>query len=131
MSFSNYFENEILDNIFGNTYFYAPWISVGLSRSNPGEGGYGLNEPSSGAGYERVLTYSGDWEWSWLGEVVNSSEFVFPVATGYWGTITHFALFDEDNYGVMIMYGALGTPREIPSGYQAIFDILDLSVTLA
>lgn len=129
MSFGDYFEDEVLDNIFGNASFWAPWISVGLSRADPGEDESGLDEPSGG-GYDRVLTDPSDWNLSLDGEITNAWEILFPEATAAWGTITHFVLFDEDYYGQMIMYGILDAPFNVQVGYQPNFVTDALSITL-
>ena len=128
MSFSNYFEDEILDNIFGQSSFYLPLISVGLSRADPGEDESGLDEP--GGSYERIETEAFDWNYSLNGEITNAWEFLFPEATTDWGLITHFVLFDEDYGGTMIMYGLLDTPFNVVTGYQPSFVANALSITL-
>jgi len=47
--FSNYWENKILDHIFGKGSYAPPTIYVGLSTADPTDDGSGLAEPSGNA----------------------------------------------------------------------------------
>lgn len=129
MSFSTYLEDYVLDLIFGNTSYWQPWISVGLSTANPGEEGAGLAEPV-GNGYARVLTESVDWTYSFFGLIENVYPLIFEPATGNWGLITHFALFDEDYYGTMLAYGEVIPNITIDVGLTASFDASTLVVSI-
>ena len=40
-SFSNYWENELLDHLFGKGSYTPPTIYVGLSTTDPGDDGAG------------------------------------------------------------------------------------------
>lgn len=126
MSFSNYLERMVLDRLFDLGGFSPPAISVGLSRTNPGEVAGSLSEPSVDDGYTRIEC--DDWENPTGSEILNTVAIEFPVATGDWGVIRYFALFDADNN--MLLYGILTNAQEVSSGYQTGFEIGKLSVTL-
>ena len=128
-SFSNYWENKILDHIFGKGNYTPPTIYVGLSTANPLDDASGLTEPA-GNGYARVQTYAADWNVASAGTIDNANEIIFPEATGSWGTVTHFALFDTVTGGNMLCYGALTQSRAIVSGDKARFAAGDLNVSL-
>lgn len=131
MSFSHYLEDALLDVLFDQAVWYPPWISVGLSRADPGKDEYGLDEPDwGGSGYERVLTYSYDWSYSLDSEIINGVEIVFPVADGDWGLITYFALFDEDNNGVMLLYAELDDYMQVSIAHRVSFLAGELKVGL-
>lgn len=121
MSFSNYLEDYVLDLIFGNANYWQPWVSVGLSLSDPLDDGSGLQEPAAGE-YERVLTDVVDWSYAYLGGVVNAYPLIFPAAESNWGLITHFALFDEDYYGVMLAHGEVSPSMNVEAGLAPSFD---------
>ena len=129
MSFADYLENALLDHLFGKATFTSPAIHVALSTADPLEDGSGLAEPS-GNGYARVATAPADWNASASGLVDNLSEITFPQATGAWGTVTHFALFDAATAGNMLLRGALTTSKSIDNGDTAKFAAGDLDVTL-
>jgi len=128
-SFSNYWENKILDHIFGKGNYTPPTIYVGLSTADPEDDASGLAEPV-GNGYARAATFASDWNASSAGTIDNSNEIIFPEATGSWGTITHFALFDAATAGNMLAHGALSQSRAVVSGDKARFATGDLNVSL-
>jgi len=128
-SFSNYWENEILDHLFGKGAYTPPTIYVALSAADPGESGSGISEPS-GNGYARVATSSSDWNAATGGLLDNATDIEFDTATGDWGTITHFALFDAETAGNMLAYGTLGQAKTVNNADTVQFAAGDLEVTL-
>lgn len=128
-SFSNYWANEVLNHLFGKSVYTPPAIYVALSTTDPGESGSGLNEPG-GNGYARAHTVAGDWNAANAGLLDNTNAIAFNVATGDWGLITHFALFDAAAMGNMLAHGALTDAKNIGSGDTVQFAPGDLDVTL-
>ena len=59
-SFADYWENEILDHLFGKGSYTPPTIYVGLSTADPVDDASGLAEPS-GNSYARIATAGADW----------------------------------------------------------------------
>ncbi len=131
-SFSDYLENEILDHIFGCTtrnYTSPTNIFVALSTADPTDSGTGIAEPS-GNNYARVSTAAANWTVSSGGSLDNATAINFPEASGPWGTITHFALYDGVTIGNMLGYGTLTIPKAIDNGDTASFAIGALDVSL-
>ncbi len=128
-SFSNYWENTILDHLFGKSNYTPPTIYVGLSTADPGDSGAGLNEPS-GNGYARVQTEAADWNATVSGLLDNANTITFNSATGNWGTLTHFALFDAVSGGNMLAHGILTDAKTVGSGDTIRFVAGDLDVIL-
>ena len=128
-SFADYWENKILDHIFGKGNYTPPTIYVGLSTADPTDDGSGLAEPSSNA-YARVQTSASDWNTASGGSLDNANDITFPQATGSWGTRTHFALFDAATGGNMLAHGALSQSKTIGSGDTVQFAAGDLDVSL-
>ncbi len=128
-NFSNYLEVELLDHVFGKGSYSAPTIYVALSTADPLDDGSGLAEPS-GNGYARVQTAGTDWNAASGGAIDNSGPIMFNEATGAWGNITHFALFDAASGGNMLVHGALGMSKTFNSGDTAAFAAGDLDVSL-
>jgi len=128
-SFSNYWENKLLDYIFGKGDLTPPVIYLGLLTAEPAEDGTGLAEPS-GSAYQRAQTSASNWNASAGGSLDNSGDITFPMATGNWGTITHFALFDAATGGNMLAYGTLSPAKVVGSGVIAKFAAGDLVVNL-
>jgi hypothetical protein len=128
-SFSDYWENEILDHIFGKGSYSPPTIYVALSTADPTDDGSGIAEPS-GNGYARVQTQASDWNAASAGSLYNANDIMFPEATGNWGTISHFALFDAASGGNMLAHGALSESKSVGAGDTAKFAAGDLDVSL-
>lgn len=127
-SFSNYLENKILDHIFKTAAYTVPTnIYVALSTADPTDAGSGIAEPVGNA-YARVQCNA--WDAAALGATANTNQVTFPQATGSWGTITHFALFDAITGGNMLAHGALTTSKAITTGDTPRFNAGDIDVTL-
>jgi len=125
-SLSNYAENAILDHVLKTTPFSVPTnIYVALSTADPLDTGAGIAEPEGG-GYERVICNS--WDEAASRATANTADVVFPEATGNWGTITHFALFDAITAGNMLAHGALAVSKTVDTGIDAKFAAGDIDV---
>lgn len=119
-SFANFTEDKFLDHLVGKTSYTMPTAYVGLSTTDPTDDGSGMAEPS-GMGYTRVATAGGDWNAASGGANSNANDVTFPEASGDWGTITHFALFDAASGGNMLIHGSLTTSKHVESGEIAKF----------
>jgi len=128
-SFGDYAENKILDHIVGKTSFTMPTAYIALSTADPTDDGSGMAEPS-GNGYARVATTGATWDAASSGATANAAIISFPTATGSWGTITHFAIFDASTSGNMLAHGELDTPTAISTNQIARFAIGAFDITL-
>ena len=128
-SFSDYWENEVLDHLFGKGGYSPPAIHLALSTADPGDDGTGLSEPS-GDGYDRAVTSPADWSLASGGALANADAIEFPEASGAWGTVTHFALFDAASGGNLLAHGALAQAKAIGSGDSVRFAAGDLEIHL-
>lgn len=128
-SFANYTENKVLDHITGKTAFTMPSVWIGLSTADPLDDASGLAEPSGGS-YVRKSTVGGDWDAAAAGATANANVITFVTATGDWGTISHFGLFDAASAGNMLAHGDLTTAKPVGSGDTAKFNVGDIDLTL-
>jgi hypothetical protein len=131
-SFSDFLENEILDQIFGALAYSAPSaLYFALSTANPTDTGGGLSEPSGGS-YARVSLTNNKTLWVTAsgGALDNAIAITFPQATASWGTVTHFAIMDATSAGNMIAWGTLSASKTIDNGDTAEFAIGDLDIGL-
>jgi hypothetical protein len=119
MSLGDYAEALLLDALLAEMPF-----EVALSTADPGEDGATIAEPS-GNGYARVS--SSDFART-TSTVSNDANITFATASGSWGTITHFALFDGS--ANFLGSGELGSSQAIGTGDTAQFDTGDMSITL-
>jgi hypothetical protein len=131
---SNYFETAILNYLFRGSA--APSIPatlyIGLFTADPVDTGT-ANEVS-GNNYSRVSISTSNAFGAPSGtpaqSIANSSTITFPVASGSWGTITHFAIFDAASNGNMLVGGALNTPQAIGLNTAAQFGVGSLTISL-
>lgn len=125
MPFASGVNQAVLDHIFQLSAGYAQPgnLSVALSTTTPAADGTNVTEPS-GNGYARVATTSADW--GRVGnDVTNGNRLDFPEATGTWGTVTYFVLYDGTT---VIAFGALTSSQNVVSGQQPYFDVDDITV---
>jgi len=120
MSFSDYLETHLLDQIVGKTDYTMPTAYVALCTADPTDAGTGANcseVPNSNA-YARVSTAGANWNAAASGSISNVNDITFPEATGSWGTITHFAIIDSGTHGAgnLLASGALDVSKAVGSG---------------
>lgn len=129
---SNYLANALLDHIFGKGAYTPPTnIYVELSTTAPTDAG-GNVTPPSGNNYSRKQTAPADWNASSVGAgriIDNANAIEFAEASGSWGTLSYFALFDAASGGNFLGWGALTTPKAVDSGDTARFAAGDLDVS--
>jgi len=128
---STYWANEILDHLFGKGAYTPPTIYVALSTSEPTDTGTNVTEPAGGA-YARKATAAADWNASSVGAgriIDNANAIEFAEASGSWGTLSHFALYDAPEAGNFLGWGALATSKAVGSGDTARFAAGDLDVS--
>ena len=112
-SISDYLENELLDHVMGVGAYTPPsTVYIGLSTADPTDDASGLAEPSGNNYARESLSFNA----AASRKVENASQITFNQASGAWGTITHYALFDALSGGNMLAHGSLSTPKEVVSG---------------
>lgn len=124
---SDYLENEILDHILSTGSYTMPTaVYVGLSTAS-------LNDDNSGTeltgnNYSRVAaTFSA----ASSGTTSNSAAIEFNAATGSWGLVSHFGIFDAASSGNLLIHGAFTTAKTIASGDILKIPTGDLDITAA
>ena len=130
--FTNLLENEVLDHIFPDQAFVPPsTLHIALSTTAPADDGTNITEPV-GDGYARVAIVSNltNWPAASGGSINNGVAVVFPQATGTWGTITHFVVYDAASGGNALVIGVLAASKLIDNNDQATFDIGTMVFTI-
>jgi hypothetical protein len=124
---SNYLENALINATLRNTTYTSPaTVYVGLFLTDPTDAGSGT-EVSGGSYARKAMTFGAPSN----GASVNSSAVEFDQATGDWGTIPFFAIFDALTSGNMLYHGALTASKTIETGDVFKFATSSVSVTLA
>ena len=124
---SDYLENEILDHILGTGAYTMPSaVYVGLSTGSFGDDNSGTE--LTGNNYARVAaTFSA----AASGTTSNSAAIEFAAATGSWGSISHFGIFDASSSDNLLIHGAFTTAKTIASGDILKISTGDLDITAA
>ena len=124
---SDYLENEILDHILGTGAYTMPSsVYLGLSTGSFVDDNSGTE--LSGSGYARKVASFGA---ASSGTASNDAAIEFPAATGSWGTITHFGIFDASTSGNLLIHGALTSSKVIESGDILKVAVGDMDITAA
>ncbi len=124
---SDYLENEILDHILSTGSYTMPTaVYVGLSTGSFNDDNSGTE--LTGSNYARVAaTFSA----ASSGTTSNSAAVEFNAATGSWGLISHFGIFDAASSGNLLIHGAFTTAKTIASGDILKIPTGDLDITAA
>lgn len=128
---SDYLENEVLDHVFGGADYSRPaTVYVGLFTAAPNDAGGGTE--CTGGSYDRadVTNNATNWPAASGGAKSNGTAITFVTATGSWGLVTHFGIFDANSGGNLLAWGALTASKTIDSGDTASFAIGELDLTL-
>jgi hypothetical protein len=124
---SDYLENEILDHILRNAaYTPASTVYIGLSTGSFADGNSGTE--LSGNGYTRK---SIAFDAASGGTTDNTSAIDFPTATGSWGTVSHWGLFDAATSGNLLIHGAFSASKAVASGDILRIAAGELDITAA
>ncbi len=132
-SFSDFLEDEILDNYFGALDYAAPTpLYFALFTVDPSDSGGGTEVPFAN-GYARKSETNNKTTWATSsgGALDNAIAITFATASGgAWGTITAFGIFDASTAGNLIAWGEMTVDKAVGDGDTAQFNIGDLDITL-
>lgn len=149
---TDFLENKLLDFLFrgqalglgGSTAAAGSGptnLYVGLLTAAPTDGTAGTEV--SGGSYARVTVSSALANWAGTqsagsttassgtgGSTSNNGTVTFPTATGSWGTVTHFGIYDASSAGNLLIYGALGSSQVVNTGGTPSFAAGQLTVQI-
>jgi len=124
---SDYLELEILDHILSTGAYTMPTaVYVGLSTGSFNDDNSGTE--LSGNNYTRkAITFGA----ASSGTASNDAAVEFNAATGSWGAVSHFGLFDAASSGNLLIHGALTASKVIETGDILKIAIGDMDITAA
>ena len=124
---SDYLENEILDHILATGAYTMPTtVYVGLSTGSFNDDNSGTE--LTGNNYARESISFGA---ATSGTASNDAAVEFNAATGSWGTVSHFGIFDALTSGNLLIHGALTAGKLIETGDILKIAIGDMDITAA
>lgn len=117
---SNYLETAILNHVLGTPALTKPAaVYLGLFVTTPDESASptGTEVSTTSTGYQRqAITFSAASNGSITGP---STAITFPTATGSWGSVTGWGVFDAQTSGNLLYYGSLSATKTITTGDTA------------
>lgn len=109
---TNYLENALINHVLRNSAYTSPAaVYLGLFTAAPGEAGGGT-EVSAGGYARQAVTFGAPSD----GATDNTGALTFGPASASWGTVTHFAIFDNSSGGNMLLYGSLAASKAVGDG---------------
>lgn len=124
---SNYLENALINATLRNTSYTSPAaVYVALFTSDPTDAGSGTEV--SGGSYARQEASFGSPS---NGASTTTADIQFPQATGNWGTVSYFGIYDASSSGNLLYHGALTASKTIETGDVFKIAAGSLTVTLA
>ena len=124
---SDYLENKLLDAVLRNTAFTSPTtVYIGLSTGSFGDDNSGTE--LTGNNYSRV---SIAFDAASGGTTDNTSNVEFAAATGSWGSVSHYGIFDASSSGNLLIHGAFTAAKTIATGDILRINAGELDITAA
>ncbi len=112
MSASNYLELELLDHVLRiGAYTQPSGLYVGLANESFADAGSGTER--SGGNYSRkAVTFAA----ASSGSSASNAAVEFDTASGSWGSVSHFGIFDAASGGNLLFHGAFSAAKTIETG---------------
>lgn len=127
--FGTYCAAAMLDHIFRTSSFSQPTLYMALSTVSPGDDNSGLAEPS-GNNYAREAVAT--WDAAASGATANTAAITFNEASGSWGTIADWGLYDASGVGTgnLLIYAAMDADRAVGANDTPRFNAGECDITL-
>ena len=124
---SNYLELEILDHVLGTgAYSHPSTVYLGLSVGSMAEDASGTE--LSGSAYARQsMAFAA----ASSGSAATNATITFPTATGSWGTVAYWSIWDAASSGNMLIHGVFTASKAITTGDILRVNSGDITVTAA
>lgn len=129
-SISNYLENQWLNHVLKGTAFTQPSnIYLALSTADPLDDASGFAEPT-GNNYGRVLINT-SFAAAANRAVTTDADITYNQASGSWGTITHWAIYDNTSGGNMLAHGQFSVSKVVGTGVTPKVTSGNLTITVS
>jgi len=125
MSASNYLENKLLDHTLGGTAFTQPsGLYLALSTGSFADDNSGTE--LSGSNYSRkAMTFAA----ASSGSATTNAAVEFDAATGSWGTVSHWGIYDASTSGNLLFHGSFTASKTIAT--NDILKVASGSITIS
>lgn len=131
-TFANYLENKWLDHVLEGSAFTVPTVvALALHTSDPGETG-ATAECANSNNYARKSCKAQFATAAATRIISNDGDIVFNQASGSWGTVSHWSLWDNATYGAgnCLAYGSFSASKAVGSGQtpKVLIGEIDISI---
>lgn len=127
---SDYLENKMLDHRLGRPDYTRPaTVYIALFTAAPTDAGGGTEVTGGSYARAAVTNNATNFPAASGGAKSNGTAIAFPTATGNWGTVVAFGIFDASSGGNLMDWGDITPNRAINTGATASFAIGDLDIT--
>ena len=124
---SDYAELKVLDHTLGTTAWSMPaTVYLGLSVASMGDDASGTELSGSGYARQSISFASAS-----SGSASTDATVTSPTATGSWGSVGYWSLWDASSGGNMLMHGAFTTAKTVGNGDILRVNSGDLTITAA
>lgn len=129
-TFSDYWENLILNGMFNKVALAEVTIFVGLCTSDTALSDSATPSEPTAASYGRQDTSAATWTTASTGTLDNAVAIEFTTAAQSWCSVYGFAAYDASAAGNVLFCATLTTARDITTNDSARFAIGALDVAL-
>lgn len=129
-TFTNYWENLILNTGFNKVAWTCPTVFVGICTSDTAISDSATPSEPTAASYGRQDTSANTWSTATTGTLANDMTIEFTVAAQSWCTVYAFAAYDASTGGNVLFCATLTTARDITVNDSARFAVGELDVAL-
>lgn len=130
MSKSDYLENKVIDHILGGGDYARPaTVYIALFTAAPTDAGGGTEVAGGSYARAAMTNNATNWPAAAGGVKSNGTAITFAQATGAWGTIVAFGVFDALSGGNLLFWATLTTPKTVQNGDTPSFSIGALQFT--
>ena len=124
---SDYAENKILDHTLGTAAWTMPaTVYLGLSVASIGDDASGTELSGNGYARQSISFASAS-----SGSASTDATVTFPTATGSWGSIGYWSVWDASSSGNLLMHGGFTTAKTVGDGDILRVNSGDLTITAA
>jgi hypothetical protein len=129
-TFSDHWENAVLDQLFNKTAMAEVTIWVGVCTSDTALSDSATPSEPTAASYGRQDTSAATWAAASGGALDNAAAIEFTTAAQSWCTIYGFAGYDASTAGNVLFCATLTTARDVTTSDSLRFAVGALDVAL-
>ena len=130
--FSDYLENKWLDHVLEGATFTVPTtVALALHTADPLDDGSGAEVPNTN-NYSRTSCKAQFATLAATRIISNDGDITCPTASGSWGTVTHWGLWDNATWGAgnLLAHGSFATGKAVGNGQtpEVLTGEIDISI---